>query len=88
MGGGAMIPAPISYTELEAWARLTANRPNPWEIDTLLTMDDAWRSAHAGKSEGTAQHQGLGDYCRGERVEECRAALGPGLEHACRTCPN
>jgi len=88
MGGGALIPAPISYTELEAWARLSASSPTPWEIGTLLAMDDAWRSAQAGKAEGTAQHQGLGDYCRGERIDECRAMLGAALEQACRTCPN
>ncbi len=88
MGGGAILPEPIGFTELDAWARLTASHPSPWELGTLLAMDDAWRSAHAGKAEGTAQHQGLGDYCRSERIEECRATLGPALEQACRTCPN
>jgi len=87
MAGGAMIPAPIGFAEIEAWARLTDSRPSPWEVQTLLAMDEAWRAAHAGAKSGT-QHQGLGEYCRGEHIEECRKQFGGGLERICSTCPN
>jgi len=30
---------PLSYTEIEAWARLTQRRPERWEIDALFRLD-------------------------------------------------
>lgn len=88
MGGGALIPAPLSHTEIAAWAVLTDSRPSPWEVRTLLAMDKSWRAAHAGNKSSGPRDQGLGDYCRGEHIEECRQQFGSGLEQICRTCPS
>lgn len=30
---------PLSYTEIEAWARLTRRSPERWEIDALFRLD-------------------------------------------------
>jgi len=35
-------PNPISYAELDAWARLTGRRLTPWEVAALRTLDQAW----------------------------------------------
>lgn len=83
-----MIPAPLGHSEIDAWSRLTDSRPSPWEVRTLLAMDQAWRNAHAGGKDTGPRDQGLGDYCRGEHLEECRQQFGDGLEQICRTCPN
>lgn len=31
--------APLSYTTITAWARLTRRSPEPWEVDVLLELD-------------------------------------------------
>ena len=33
---------PISYMEIEAWSRLTRNRPQPWEVTALKAIDTAY----------------------------------------------
>jgi len=89
MGAGATIPEPLRFAEIEAWARLLDTRPTPWEIKTLLSMDEAWRAAHGGKEATAARrHQGVGDYCKGEHVEGCRKTYGAALERVCSTCPS
>jgi hypothetical protein len=32
---------PISFCEIEAWARLTGAAPEPWEIELITAMDSA-----------------------------------------------
>ena len=34
----------MTYAEIHAWAMLTERRPQPHEVDTLLTMDAAMRA--------------------------------------------
>lgn len=35
-------PNPISWAEVEAWARVTGIQPLLWEISALLELDAAW----------------------------------------------
>ena len=37
--------APITYRDLDAWARVTGRAPEPFEFDLLLTMDATYRAA-------------------------------------------
>jgi hypothetical protein len=46
-GGNGFGPEPISYTELDAWARLTRRSPTAEEVTALRTMDDAYLSMYA-----------------------------------------
>lgn len=34
--------SPISYTEVEAWARLTQRTPAAYEIEGVMALDDAF----------------------------------------------
>lgn len=36
-------PQPIGYTEIDAWARLTARNPLPHEVEALVRLDMALR---------------------------------------------
>jgi hypothetical protein len=45
--GGMNGPNPISYTELEAWARMTCTVLEPEEVDALRSMDRAFMQAYA-----------------------------------------
>ena len=58
-------------------------------------MDRRWRVGYgerkSHKSGGTApamQHQGVGEYCGGAKVEQCRKMFGALLDRTCATCPN
>jgi hypothetical protein len=33
---------PLTWADIEAWGRLTATDPSPWEIDLLVTLDNLW----------------------------------------------
>jgi hypothetical protein len=90
MGGGSVIYNPIPPTELEAWGRISGNRPTIWESSVLLKMDTAFVAGKSKKESNSRenQYQGIGDYCHGEEVDKCRAMFGEGLEQICRTCPN
>lgn len=95
MGGGGCTPKPLLYQEITAWAFMTRNNPSSWEVSALRAMDGAWRAEYDRKSgNGSqpaadgAQHQGLGDYCNGARVDECRKQFADQLEKVCATCPN
>jgi hypothetical protein len=35
-------PNPISYAEIEAWARVTGTPAQPHHVEVLRAMDDAW----------------------------------------------
>jgi len=93
MGGGSCIPEALSHQELVAWANNTGNDPTPWEYEALKGMDRSWRGGF-GETQGkrttvdSHQHQALGEYCKEEKIDECRKMLGAGLEQACATCPN
>jgi len=39
-GGSGFGPAPLAWSEVAAWARLTRLNPTPWEVDVLLALDD------------------------------------------------
>jgi len=92
MSGGACIPKAISHQELLAWAQLSGTELTPWEVDALKEMDRSWRRAYGEKKGGSSsaglQHQGLGDYCKGAEIEECRKVFGAQLDKICATCPN
>lgn len=32
-------PQPLTYSELDAWARMTGRAPSPAEVDALLALD-------------------------------------------------
>lgn len=49
--GGGFGPAPITFQEIDAWARLTDSRPTPWEIEQLLRLDQIWLSETAKRIE-------------------------------------
>lgn len=38
---------PISYLEIDAWARLTSCAPSPWEVSVLRRMDSACMARQA-----------------------------------------
>ena len=46
-----MAPNPITFGDIESWARLTGRNPNHWEIDVLRQMDRAALEQMAKKSE-------------------------------------
>lgn len=52
-GVGYMAPLPLSYSEMEAWARLTGRTLTPWEVLVLRRLDNAylatWNEAQATK---------------------------------------
>lgn len=47
--GGGFGPAPLTYQELDAWARLTDSRPTPWEVEQILRLDRLWLSNMADR---------------------------------------
>ena len=38
--GGGFGPAPLTYQELDAWARRLEIDPTPWEIEQIMVIDD------------------------------------------------
>ena len=36
--------SPLTYTEVEAWARLTHRTPTAYEVEGLMTLDDVFLS--------------------------------------------
>jgi len=86
MGGGDILPDAINHREIEAWAALSRNDPQPWEIQALRAMDTAYIAARNGKGHGL-QHQEICGYCNGSDIEKCRKQFGAALERVCSTCP-
>lgn len=41
---GAHGPAPITYQDVDAWARLMDRQPEPYEVDALMKLDSAMRN--------------------------------------------
>ena len=46
---GGFGPANLAWADLRAWADLTGNRPEPWELDALMRLDAAWLTASLPK---------------------------------------
>jgi len=42
-GAGMYSLAPITFQDIEAWARLTGHRPSPAEVGLLRQLDDVFR---------------------------------------------
>jgi hypothetical protein len=40
--GGGMGENPIQFTEIEAWCRLSRVALEPWEVDVIGLLDDAY----------------------------------------------
>lgn len=38
-------PDPVSWEALDAWVRLSGDNPEPWEINVLEALDDAYVAA-------------------------------------------
>lgn len=86
---GPVIYHPLPLVELEAWGRISGNRPTQWELQTLRSMDLACvQGMNSTDQSSDRQHQALGEYCHGEKIDECRAMFGATLEQTCSTCPN
>lgn len=44
---------PITHAEIDAWSRLYRVRLDPWEVDALRALDDAFLETHSeGKADG------------------------------------
>lgn len=37
--GGGFGPAPLAYSEIEAWTRMTGDDPTPWELERIMELD-------------------------------------------------
>lgn len=46
-GSSGFGPCAISLSEIDAWQRLNHCTLTPWEIDTLLALDQAWLADYA-----------------------------------------
>lgn len=44
---GGMDAGSITFSELEAWSRLTGAAPSPWEVEVLLALDAEWFAVRA-----------------------------------------
>lgn len=44
-GGNGYGPNPIPYTEIDAFCRLTETALDPWEIEAIRALDDAYLTA-------------------------------------------
>lgn len=42
--------AGLTYEGIESWARLTDRSPEPYEVNALFVLDNAWRGAMQGES--------------------------------------
>jgi len=43
--GNGFGPNPLPYGEIDAWCRLMQTRLDPWEVDALRRLDDAYLEA-------------------------------------------
>ena len=50
-GNNGFGPTALSWSDMEAWARLTSTPLTPYETLTLRSMDAAFLSAHAAEAE-------------------------------------
>lgn len=47
-GSNGFAVNPIGWCDVQAWAELTGNRPTPWEVESIMALDLAYR-AEIGK---------------------------------------
>ncbi len=48
-----------------------------------------WKAPNLkGKACKRAATRGIGEYCKGESVSECKAIFGEKLEDVCASCPD
>lgn len=47
-GSSGFGPAALSYRDIDAWMRVTGERPLPWEVAAIVALDRAYL-AHAAK---------------------------------------
>lgn len=57
-GNNGFGPAAISWSDMEAWARLTATPLTPYDVLTLRSMDAAFLSLYAAETEKRAKTKG------------------------------
>lgn len=90
MAGSQVInePAAIAHTEIAAWAMLTGRRPSPWDVQQIGYMDSAYLRAYGNGQGQVKEGQGIGEYCQGRDLEQCRKNFGDNLERICSTCPS
>ncbi len=48
-------PVPLSYTEIDAWRRLTNQRLDPWELSAIVRLDGVFMTVHAEASKPEGQ---------------------------------
>ncbi len=48
-GGMMVMPAALSHQEILAWQINTRRRLEPWEVQAIVRLDLAWRSANGKK---------------------------------------
>jgi hypothetical protein len=46
---GAVSWNPLSYGEVDAWARLMDRQPSPWEVGLLMRLDDTFLTTRGGQ---------------------------------------
>jgi hypothetical protein len=46
-GGNGFGPGPISWSEIDAWARRTGADPAPWELEVISELDAAYLKQQA-----------------------------------------
>lgn len=49
-------PNPITWSELDAYCRLTGVQLDPWEVEAIRALDEAFLDAAAGGHDTEAQH--------------------------------
>lgn len=52
-GSNGWGPSPIAWSDIDAFCRLTAMTLDPWEVEAIRALDEAFLDAAAGASEGT-----------------------------------
>ena len=52
-GGNGFSANPISYTDVESWARLTRTTPSGLDVEWIMDLDDARAMASAGETSAT-----------------------------------
>lgn len=62
--GGA---SPLSFSEIEAWARVCRVEPHPWEIDVLKAMDAEYMKAQNDLSKQKSSKAKKGTQNKGKR---------------------